>query len=76
MPNKTLAEMIGELYAVTIGVPGTDDRGIVGDVRQIKKELKQLNGAVKTNTAWRKAFCFIIPGLAAALGFVAGAVFL
>ena len=76
MQNKTLAEMIGELYAVTIGVPGSDDRGIVGDVRQIKKDLKELNGAVKTNTAWRKAFCFIIPAIASGLGFVAGAVFL
>jgi hypothetical protein len=30
MPNKTLAEMIGELYVVTIGVPGTDDTGPSG----------------------------------------------
>ena len=76
MQNKTLAEMIGELYAVTMGVPGTDERGIVGDVRDIKRELKDLNGCVKTNTAWRKAFCFIIPAIASGLGFVAGAVFL
>ena len=76
MQNKTLAEMIGELYAVTMGVPGTDERGIVGDVRDIKRELKDLNGCVKTNTAWRKAFCFIIPVIASVLGFVAGAVFL
>jgi len=76
MHNKSLAEMIGELYAVTMGVPGTEEKGIVGDVREIKKELKELNGCVKTNTAWRKAFCFLIPTLAAALGFVAGAVLL
>ena len=76
MPKKTLAEMIGELHVVTVGVPGTDDTGLVGDVREIKIELKRINGCVATNTAWRKIFCFLIPGLAAAVGFLAGATLL
>ena len=76
MTKKTLADMITELYTVTLGVPDTEERGIVGDVKEIKLELREINGAVKTNTAWRKAFCFIIPALTAAIGFLAGAVFL
>lgn len=76
MSKKTLAEMIAELHTVTMGVPDTEETGIVGDVKEIKLELRQINGCVKTNTTWRKAFCFIIPMLAAAIGFLAGAVFL
>jgi len=74
--NKTLGEMIAELYILVAGLPGTDETGLAGDVREIKVQLKEINGCVKTNTAWRKAFCFIVPALAAAIGFIAGAVFL
>ena len=83
MQNRTLGDMIGEIYAVVVGVPGTDDTGLVGDVKEIKreqqelkKEVKRINGCVATNTAWRKIFCFLIPGLAAAIGFLAGATLL
>lgn len=81
--QKTQNEMITALYTVTMGVPNTDDRGIVGDVKDIKREQKEIkeeirrvNGCVGSNTAWRKAFCFIIPMLAGAIGFLAGAMFL
>jgi hypothetical protein len=44
--------------------------------KEIKEEIRRVNGCVATNTAWRKIFCFIIPGLAAAIGFLAGATLL
>ena len=73
---KTESEMIQELYTVTIGIPGTRNKGIIGDVREIKTELQRLNGSVTTNTTWRKAFCFIIPLITSGLGVVLGVMFL
>lgn len=60
------------MYVVFMGVPGTENRGILGDVKDIKKEVRRINGDVQTNTAWRKAFCFFIPLLSGAVGFIAG----
>jgi len=74
--KKTQEEMVSEMYVVFMGVPGTENRGILGDVKDIKADVRRLNGAVQTNTAWRKAFCFIIPFMAAALGFVVGKIFM
>ncbi len=64
---KTTDEMIKDLYIVMLGVPGTDEKGMAGDVRDMNKELKLLNGAVKTNTTWRKAFCWILGLITTAL---------
>ena len=68
---KTLEQMIRELYVVILGVPGTDEKGMAGDITEIKEHLSQLNGAVKTNTAWRKAMCWTIGIIIAALTAIA-----
>ena len=65
--QKTPGEMIRELYTVILGVPDTDERGMAGDIKDTAKELKKLNGAVKTNTTWRKAMCWIMGIMATAL---------
>ena len=67
-------DMIKELYTVMLGVPDTDDRGMAGDCREIKKQLKELNGSVKTNTTWRKAFCWALGLMATGFGIFAGMV--
>ena len=69
---KTPEEMIGELYTVILGVPGTEEGGMAGDCRDMKIQLKQLNGAVKTNTTWRKAFCWALGLMVPILGIIAG----
>lgn len=48
-----------ELRIAVTGLDGTDDDGLVGDVREIKDELKRLNGSVKTNTTYRRLFTWI-----------------
>ena len=73
--TKSTDQMIQELYTVVIGVPQTEQKGVVGDIREIKSEIRRINGCVQSNTAWRRAFCFIIPGLATAIGFIAGKIF-
>ena len=64
---KTPDEMIGELYTVILGVPGTEEGGMAERSRlmakrceSIETHLKQLNGQVTRNTTWRKAFCWAL----------------
>jgi len=73
--KKSQEEMMADLYVVMMGIPGTDDRGLVGDVKDIKNDVRRINGDTHTNTAWRKAFCFIIPVMAAGLGFCVARIF-
>jgi len=64
--DKTPEQMIQELYTVILGVPNTADMGMAKQIRDIDKQLRQLNGAVKTNTTWRKALCWTIGIIVAA----------
>lgn len=60
MASKSNKDLITEIHTVLLGVPGTKDGGVVGNLRRIEKQLNTLNGAVNTNTAWRKALVWII----------------
>ena len=51
---------ITEIHTVLLGVAGTKDSGVVGNLRRIEKQLDTLNGTVNTNTAWRKAMVWVI----------------
>jgi len=64
--QKTSDDMIKELHTVVFGVPGTDEKGMAKQVNDIGKDLRILNGAVKTNTTWRKALCWSLGILTAA----------
>jgi len=76
MLKKTQEEMMSEMYVVIMGVPGTEQKGLCGDVKDIKADVRRINGDVQANTAWRKAFCFIIPVIAGLLGFLTGYIFM
>ena len=65
--DKTTDEMIREVYTVLLGVPATGEKGMAKLVYDIEKQLRELNGSVRTNTSWRKALCWII-GLIVAAG--------
>jgi len=65
MAGKTNTEKISEVHTVLLGVPGTKDNGVVGYLRRIEKQLSILNGAVKTNTAWRKALVWVMGAMIA-----------
>jgi len=60
MAGKSNKDLITEIHTVLLGVPGTKDNGVVGKLGRIEKQLNTLNGAVNTNTAWRKAIVWII----------------
>ena len=72
---KTSEQMILELYTVILGVPNTDDRGMAKEVKDIERHLRELNGNVRTNTAWRKALCWSVGILATFGGIFAGIYF-
>jgi len=63
---KSTDDMIKELHTVVFGVLGTDEKGMAKQVNDIEKNLRILNGAVKTNTTWRKTLCWIIGIITAA----------
>jgi len=71
---KTSEQMIQELYTVTLGVPDTENKGMAGDLKEIKEHLKELNGKVTSNTTWRKAMVWAIGVIGTGLGIVAGIV--
>ena len=64
--QKTTDEMIRELHTVVFGVPETDEKGMAKQVNDTEKHLRELNGAVRTNTTWRKAMCWVLGILTAA----------
>lgn len=52
---KTPEQKIDALYQAVVGMEeNPDDNGMIGDVAEIKKHLKELNGQVRTNTTFRK----------------------
>jgi len=44
-----------ELKQALLGIPHTEEKGISGDVKDIKEHLIVLNSSVAKNTVWRKA---------------------
>ena len=47
-------EVLVELRTAVLGIKGTAEKGMAGDVRDIKIHLERLNCSVARNTAWRK----------------------
>ena len=73
--QKTTDDMIKELYTVVLGVPATGEKGMAKLVYDIEKHLDELNGSVRTNTTWRKAFCWALGFLATFMGVFLGIYF-
>jgi len=51
MPTeKETRQMIVELYQAVIGIPENyDDNGLIGDVKEIRADLKKVNGRTRAN---------------------------
>ncbi|KKL05276.1 hypothetical protein LCGC14_2607660 [marine sediment metagenome] len=46
----TQKELIQEVHQAVLGVEGTDDKGLVGDLKELKTDVKAQNGRVGRNT--------------------------
>lgn len=73
--NKTLEQMVQELYTVLLGIPGTSEKGACQKIDDIEKHLAEINGKVSSNTAWRKALCWVVGFMLTFVGIIAGMVF-
>jgi len=73
--NKTPEQMIQELYIVLLGVPGTAEKGACQKIIDIEQHLREMNGKIQSNTAWRKALVWIVGFMLAFLGIIGGMVF-
>lgn len=73
--TKDCNEMIFEIYhkvnnlsTTLLGTPGTDDKGVCGDVKETKEQLVRMNGNVRSLSRKFWVFVGVIIGLGSALG--------
>ena len=61
MNELSQKDMLREVHQAVVGIDGNpDDNGLIGDVKDIKAEMKKLNGGVKSNTSWRRVHTWAI----------------
>jgi len=56
-------DILVRLETAMLGVKDTDEKGIAGDVKEIKTHLQILNGQVGRNTIFRKTTISIVGSL-------------
>ena len=62
--NEQLHTGIRELRIVLLGVEGSEDMGLYGEVRDMVKLQKQINGTVRSDHAWIGAISWSVGLLA------------
>ena len=72
---KSPDDMVREMYQVIMGIPDTEEKGMLGDIKSIKEDMQRINGSVQANTHWRIALCWIAGIMATALGVAIGKIF-
>ncbi len=74
MTSKTNKQLLAEIHTVLLGIPGSDDKGLVGTVAQLCAQVQGMSRAVQANTTWRKALAWmvgvVVIGLATLIGIV------
>lgn len=68
MPEKTQKQMIQETHQGMFGVEGSDDKGLVGDVKELVVDVKEQNGRVRKNSK----IIYVIVGVLVAAGAISG----
>ena len=68
MNGKTQEQLIWEVHQGMFGVEGSDDKGFVGDVKEIKKDVKDQNGRIARVEGKIKYIYGLIAGAALAGG--------
>ncbi len=56
-------QMLQEVHQAVLGVKDSDDNGLVGDLKEVKTALKELNGRVRLNTVKIASVIGILIGL-------------
>lgn len=70
MADKTQRQLVTEtsvavreLHVVILGVPGTEDKGMAGDIKELKNQLLRQNGRIRKNTMGVIALGGVLTGL-------------
>jgi len=66
--DKTQKEMAHDVYQAMFGVEGSDEKGMVGDIKEIRADVKAQNGRVRTMENKMKQLYGMIIGAACAGG--------
>ncbi len=56
-------ELLIELKTAVVGMEGTDERGMAGDIKEIKDALKKQNGRIRKNTVYIISLASFLTGL-------------
>ncbi len=64
---RTTKETVEAIYTILLGEPGTGAGGAIGKLNKIEEHMAQINGAVRTNTIWRKVAAWAIATIFTAL---------
>ena len=56
-------ELLIELKTAVVGMKDTDEKGMVGDVKEIKDTLKKQNGRIRKNTIAIASLVSFLTGL-------------
>ena len=54
--NAKDRDLLVEVKTILVGKEGTEVKGMAGDISDMEKHLRTLNGEVARNTAFRKNF--------------------
>ncbi len=54
MSEKTQRDAIREIWQGMYGVEGSEEKGMVGDVKEVRIRLQSMDNAVSANTTWRR----------------------
>ena len=65
-------QILHEIHTVLLGVPGTAEKGVVGDMKELSKQVQGISRAVQINTTWRKALAWVVGGILTAIGIMLG----
>ncbi|MBA7637629.1 hypothetical protein ES703_45275 [subsurface metagenome] len=65
--NEQLYQEIIKIKTILLGVPESEDMGLYGEVRDMKKLQKEINGTVRSDHAWVGALRWTVGLLALAL---------
>jgi len=68
MPEKTQKQMTYETHQAVLGIEGTEDKGLVGDVKEIKADVKSQNKRVTKLEGKQRLIYGLIIGAAGAGG--------
>jgi len=72
MREKTQKELIQELHQGIYGVPGTEEHGLIGSVKELVDQVRAQNGRIRKNEQKIFKIWGILMGIGAAAGIAFG----